>query len=132
MPFLGTLIAFHNCNKGVFPFMPLIVMPQYGVKGVNLNGSTVADTIMFMNILPFILCKSLANPITAALTAAHLGALTPGPCIPITSGKWKPGAITVMIKNKTALNMGSQVSCAFGSGKIRIFFPGQPLLIWTP
>ena len=40
------------------------------------------DNKPFANILPFGLCTSLANPITAAQTAAALGVLTPGTCTP--------------------------------------------------
>ena len=44
------------------------------------------DNKPFANILPFGLCTSLANPITAAQTAAALGVLTPGACTPVTVG----------------------------------------------
>ena len=44
------------------------------------------DNKPFVNVLPFGLCTSLANPITAAQTAAALGVLTPGPCTPGDAG----------------------------------------------
>ena len=55
------------------------------------------DNKPFVNILPFGMCMSLANPMVAAATAAALGALTPMPCIPVTPAPWVPGSPTVLV-----------------------------------
>jgi hypothetical protein len=75
--------------------------------------------------MPFGLCQSLANPTTAALTAAALGVLTPGPCTPVIPAPWVPGSPTVMVANMPALTNTCQLMCAYG-GAISIIFGGAP------
>jgi hypothetical protein len=67
---------------------------------------------------------SLANPVTAALTAAAFGVLTPGPCIPTPAGIWTPTKPTVMAKPGPMLTGDSILACAFG-GVIKINMPAQ-------
>ncbi len=134
MAFLTTLIGLHKCNQGVFPFMPLIVMPKNQVKGFTLNAATIKDTVPFMNMLPYILCKSLANPFTilASLRPPPVFFIyTPGLCIPIGKA-WSPGSPNVQIRNIKALNNYSKLSCLLGKGQIQILFPGQPMTILVP
>lgn len=85
--------------------------------------ATIMDNVPMMNIMPFGLCSSLANPTVAAATAAALGALTPMPCVPIFPAPWAPGSPTVMIGNTPALNQSSKLMCAWG-GAISITSPG--------
>jgi hypothetical protein len=88
----------------------------------NKPAATIMDFKPFANIAPFGVCMSLANPTTAALTAAALGVLTPGPCVPVTT-PWKPGSSTVMIGSFPALNNTSTCQCAYG-GVITITYGG--------
>jgi len=89
----------------------------------NKPAATIMDNKPFMNIKPFGVCMSLANPITAAQTAAALGVLTPGTCTPVIPAPWVPGAMKTMIGNKPALDANSQCMCAYG-GVIKVLFGG--------
>jgi hypothetical protein len=82
------------------------------------------DNIPMLNILPFGMCKSMANPMVAAATAAAMGALVPMPCIPVTVAPWVPGAPTVLIGNMPALDNSAKLMCAWG-GVIGIQMAGQ-------
>jgi len=86
--------------------------------------ANIMDNKPFVNILPFGMCNSIANPTVAAATAAALGVLTPMPCIPVTVAPWMPGLPTVLIGNIPVLTAQSQLICAWG-GVIQITFPGQ-------
>lgn len=85
--------------------------------------ATIFDIAMAVNIMPFGLCTSLANPITAAQTTAAAGVLTPGTCTPTVPTPWVPGAPMTLIGGKPALTMGSTCACAYG-GVINIINPG--------
>jgi hypothetical protein len=82
------------------------------------------DSAPMVNIMPFGMCNSMANPMVAAATAAALGVLTPMPCIPNTVAPWVPGSPTVLIGNQPALNDSSTCMCAWG-GVIKINVPGE-------
>jgi hypothetical protein len=84
--------------------------------------ATIMDNVPFVNIMPFGLCTSLANPITAAQTTAALGVLTPGTCTPVIPAPWVPGSPTVLIANKPALTNSSKCFCVYG-GVITIVVP---------
>ncbi len=77
-----------------------------------------------VNILPFGMCNSLANPQVAAATAAKYGTLTPQPCVPVVAAPWAPGSPTVLIGNMPALNNSSKCMCNWG-GVIQVVSPGQ-------
>jgi hypothetical protein len=81
-----------------------------------------------VNILPFAMCSSLANPAVAAATAAAQGVLTPMPCVPVTVAPWVPGAPTVFIANIKALDNNSKLECTWG-GVIKIEAPGQEVML---
>jgi hypothetical protein len=89
-----------------------------------MPAGTITDMIPFLNIVPFGMCNSPANPMVAAATAAALGVLTPMPCIPVPAGPWLPMSPTVLIGGKPALNNMSKLMCAW-AGVIQIIFPGQ-------
>jgi hypothetical protein len=86
--------------------------------------ANIMDHVPMMNIMPFGMCQSMANPMVAAATAAALGVLTPMPCIPMTSAPWTPGSPKVQIKNMPALNNSSKAMCNWG-GVIEISMAGQ-------
>jgi hypothetical protein len=81
------------------------------------------DIAPFVNIPPFGMCTSLANPTVAAATAAALGVLTPMPCVPVIPKPWAPGALRTMAGGQPALTYGSMCNCAWG-GVIELTFPG--------
>lgn len=114
--------AMLQCPMGVAPGT-LTVLPISMVLFENMPVATITDNIPFVNIAPFGVCTSLANPITAAQTAAALGVLTPGACIPVLPAPWVPGVPTVMIGGKPALDMTSKCMCAYG-GVIQVINPG--------
>jgi hypothetical protein len=115
--------AMLTCSFGVAP-SSLVVLPQNRVLTSNMPAANIMDNKPFVNILPFGMCTSLANPAVAAATAAALGALTPMPCTPVTPAPWVPGSPTVLVGNMPALNNSSKCMCAFG-GVIQITVPGQ-------
>ncbi len=114
--------ALLQCTFGAAP-SALAVLPLHGV----LTGSpaaTIMDNAAMLNIPPFGVCTSMANPTVAAATAAAMGALTPMPCMPLTPGPWAPGSPTVLIGGVPALNDASRLMCAWG-GSIAVVFAGQ-------
>ncbi|HSK38195.1 MAG TPA: DUF4280 domain-containing protein [Arenibaculum sp.] len=114
--------AMMQCSFGTAP-STLNVLP---VNRVNAGGAPAANIMDFapiVNIPPFGMCTSLANPTVAAATAAALGVLTPMPCVPVTT-PWVPGAPTVLLANMPTLNDSSKCMCAW-AGVISITMPGQ-------
>ena len=126
---LVTATAPIMCSFGMAPSV-LNILPKSMVQGSSLPAATVMDNIPFVNIPPFAMCTSLANPLVAAATAAAFGVLTPMPCTPVIPAPWLPGAPTVLIGNMPALNSMSKCMCAYG-GVISITFPGQ-VTVQTP
>jgi hypothetical protein len=86
--------------------------------------ANIMDYQPLVNILPFGMCMSPANPMVIAATAAALGVFTPMPCIPMTVAPWAPGSPTVLIANMPALNNTSTLMCTWG-GVIQVVNPGQ-------
>jgi hypothetical protein len=83
------------------------------------------DHAPMMNVMPFGVCSSLANPQVAAATAAALGALTPMPCIPNTVAPWIPTAPPkVMAVKLPVLQNTDKLTCLWG-GVIQVVVPGQ-------
>jgi hypothetical protein len=122
MAMLACTGALLQCSFGVAP-TPLNVLPINGVIGTSPIAN-IMDHVPFVNVSPFGMCSSLANPTVAAATAAALGVLTPMPCIPATVAPWVPGVPTVLIGNMPALDMNSKLTCMWG-GIIQISAPGQ-------
>jgi uncharacterized Zn-binding protein involved in type VI secretion len=111
------------CSFGVAP-AALNVIPAARVMIGGKPAATIADSMTGANIPPFGMCSSLANPTVAAATAAALGVLTPMPCVPVTT-PWVPGAPTVLIGGKPAVNLQCKTMCAWG-GVIQLMPPGVP------
>ncbi|MDR0853288.1 MAG: DUF4280 domain-containing protein [Clostridiales Family XIII bacterium] len=110
------------CSFGVAP-SNLIVTSN--VKTLTTApAATIMDKAPMVNIPPFGMCTSLANPTVASATAAALGVLTPMPCVPNTMAPWVPGSPKVLIGSYPALTNGSTLNCMYG-GVISITTPGQ-------
>jgi len=115
--------AMMSCSFGAAP-SSLIVLPANRVMTSNMPAANIMDNVPFVNILPFAMCSSLANPTVAAATTAALGVLTPMPCVPATVAPWAPGSPTVMVANMPALNNSCLLNCMWG-GVITISNAGQ-------
>lgn len=111
-----------QCSFGAAPSSLMVLPANRTMTGTP--AANIMDHKPFVNVLPFGMCSSMANPMVAAATAAALGALTPMPCIPVTAAPWIVGAPTVMIGNMPALNNSSKLMCNWG-GVIQIVNPGQ-------
>lgn len=110
------------CSFGLAPGT-LLAAPGCTTLLEGRPAATIMDNKPFLNITPFTLCTSLANPITAAQTSAALGVLTPGTCTPVVPAPWVPGSPTVLIGTLPALTQASKCMCAYG-GVISIAVPG--------
>ena len=117
---MGALL---QCSFGVAP-SSLVVLPANKVMTSYVPAANIMDNKPMVNIMPFGMCTSPANPQVAAATAAALGVLTPMPCIPNTTAPWAPGAATVMLANMPALDDVSTLACMWG-GVIKVNMPGQ-------
>jgi Domain of unknown function (DUF4280) len=120
---LGSML---QCSFGAAPGS-LVVLPANRVL-TGTPDANIMDGKSMVNILPFGVCSSLANPAVAAATAAALGVLTPMPCVPVTPAPWVPGAPTVLIGNMPALDNNSKLMCAWG-GVIQVVNPSQSTVI---
>ena len=118
--------AMLQCSFGAAP-SALSVLPANKVLTVTPDAN-IMDNKPMVNIMPFGMCSSMANPTVAAATAAALGALTPMPCVPVIPAPWAPGSPTVLIANMPALNNSSKLMCAYG-GVIQITNPGQTTVL---
>ena len=114
--------AMLKCSFGLAPGS-LTVLPINRIKTAMLIAN-IMDNKPFMNIMPFGMCTSPANPTVAAATAAAMGVLTPMPCIPVTTAPWMPGSPTVLVAGMPALNNSSKLMCTWG-GIIEVVMPGQ-------
>lgn len=122
MPNQVSMGAVMTCSFGAAP-SSLVVLPKNKVLCEGPPAANIMDHVPLLNILPFGVCSSPANPMVAAATAAALGVLTPMPCIPATSAPWAPGAATVMIAQMPALDNVSKCLCNWG-GVIGFTNPG--------
>ncbi|MDT7687906.1 MAG: hypothetical protein QOE46_665 [Acidobacteriota bacterium] len=114
--------AMLQCSFGAAP-SSLVVLPSNRTM-TTTPAATIMDHAPLVNIMPFGVCSSPANPTVAAATAAALGVLTPMPCVPATAAPWIVGAPTVLIGNMPALNNTSKLICNWG-GIIQVVNPGQ-------
>ena len=115
--------AMLQCSMGMAP-SSLVVVPANRVMTSSQPAANIMDNKPMVNVMPFGMCMSPANPTVAAATAAALGVLTPMPCIPNTTAPWSPGAPTVMVANQPALDDTSKLMCMW-AGVISVTSPGQ-------
>ncbi|QAT85521.1 hypothetical protein EJ065_3961 [Corallococcus coralloides] len=118
--------AMLQCSFGMAP-SSLMVLPVNRIMATT-PAANIMDNKPFLNVLPFGMCQSLANPMVAAATAAAFGVLTPMPCIPATAAPWMPGCPKVLIGNMPALESNSKCMCNWG-GVIQVVSPGQMVAI---
>jgi hypothetical protein len=111
------------CSFGAAP-SNLVVLPVHKVYDGGAPAANITDHVSMVNIMPFGMCSSMANPSVASATAAAMGALTPMPCVPNTPSPWTPGAPTVLLDNQPSLDDPSICTCVYG-GVITISFAGQ-------
>lgn len=115
--------AMLKCSMGMAP-SSLVVLPLNMQTTSNVPAANIQDHIPMVNIMPFGMCQSPANPTVAAATAAAMGVLTPMPCIPVTPAPWVTGSPTVTLANQPALNKSSMLMCNW-AGQISIQMEGQ-------
>ena len=115
--------ALLQCSFGAAP-STYVVLPINRVLTSNQPAANIMDHKPMVNVMPFGVCTSMANPTVASATAAALGVLTPMPCIPNTPSPWVPGSPTMLLANQPSLNDTSKLMCMWG-GVISVQFPGQ-------
>ncbi len=112
-----------TCSFGAAPGS-LIVLPTNRVNTNNMPAANIMDNKPIVNIPPFGVCSSLANPTVASATSAALGVLTPMPCVPATVTPWAPGVPTVLLANMPTLDNTCTLNCMWG-GVITFTQAGQ-------
>ena len=113
MPDQVAMGAMMQCSFGMAP-SALVVLPDKRVMAEGAPAANIMDHVPMLNIMPFGMCQSPANPAVAAATAAALGVLTPMPCVPATAAPWVAGAPTVLIAHMPALDNVSKCMCNWG------------------
>jgi len=125
MPKLVVSGAKLKCSEGMAP-STLTVLPSSPAGSSEMPVATVLDNKPMVNIAPFGMCKTQANPQVAAATAAAQGTLTPQPCMPVISAPWSAGSSAVTIRQAKALTDDSTCMCQW-TGTIEITDPGSQL-----
>ena len=115
-----------KCSQGAAP-ASLTVLPTGPATGDEKPMATVMDFAPTVNIAPFGMCRSQANPQVISATAAAQGVLTPQPCVPVTAAPWSPGSPVVTIGEMKALTADSTCNCAW-NGTIEVTAPGTALI----
>jgi hypothetical protein len=123
MPLQVVNTATLMCSFGTSP-SNLVVLPVHKCNCGNQPAANISDHVPMVNIMPFGMCMSLANPQVAAATAAAMGVLTPQPCIPNTPSPWTPGSPTVTLDYQPSLDDPSILMCTW-AGVITITYAGQ-------
>ncbi|KYG02796.1 hypothetical protein BE21_54325 [Sorangium cellulosum] len=116
-----------KCSEGTSP-STLTVVPSVGVGAGEQLLATVMDHQPMVNVAPFGMCRTQANPQVAAATAAAQGVLTPQPCVPVIPAPWSPGTSAVTIQQRNALTANSKCTCAW-TGSIEITDAGTEVVV---
>ena len=114
--------ALLQCSFGMAPSSFMVVDPMRP-KVQNKPTGNILDNKPMVNIMPFGMCQSMANPTVASATAAAAGVLTPMPCMPVIAAPWTPGG-KPMISNSPALIDNCKCMCNWG-GQISVTMPGN-------
>jgi hypothetical protein len=123
MPNQVCMGAMMQCSFGAAP-SSLVVLPVNRTTTQMVPDANIMDPVPMVNIMPFGVCMSIANPAVAAATAAALGVLTPMPCIPATPAPWVAGAPNVLLGNFPTLDNVSQLMCMW-AGVITFINAGE-------
>ncbi|MFO0653033.1 MAG: DUF4280 domain-containing protein [Polyangiales bacterium] len=123
MPAYVTHGAMLRCSQGLAP-SSLNVLPLSAVTIEGVTVATINDFAPSVNVPPFGMCMSPANPQVAAATAAAMGVLTPQPCVPVISAPWTPGATVGTAEGVALLTADCQCMCAW-AGAISIVQAAQ-------
>lgn len=103
-------------------------MCTFGMAPSNLQvipgnrDANIGDKAPMVNVRPFGMCRSMANPQVAAASAAAMGALIPAACIPVCATPWVPGDPMRMVQGMPALTPESKLMCAY-AGVITMIKP---------
>ena len=120
-----TSTATLKCTFGMAP-SKLVILPDKRVMLAGKPMATIMDSKPMVNIMPFGMCQSLANPTVASATSAAMGVLTPMPCIPNTPFPWVGGKMEYLVGNMPALKKSCTCQCMW-AGVISIVTDGQLL-----
>jgi len=101
------------CSMGTAPSDLMVATPDNPMKPQQTWPANIMDCKPMVNIRPFGMCRSMANPQVMAASAAARGATVPAPCIPNVA-TWAPGDALNMVRNLPGLTKTSQAVCAFG------------------
>lgn len=114
-----------KCSFGMTPsvFMALELPGKPVIMGAMAT-ATIMEIIPFDNVLPFGMCKSLANPQVASATAAAQGSLTPMPCVPVIPAPWAPPSQIVFYAGLPMATVQSKCMCAW-AGEISVEAPAE-------
>jgi len=112
MPKIVVNGAVIRCSQGAAP-VKLVVLPTQANHADEQPIATVMDHAPMVNIGPFGMCRSTANPAVVAATSAAMGVLTPAPCVPNTTAPWSPGSSAVTVDDLRALTDDSKCMCAW-------------------
>ncbi|WP_207482450.1 DUF4280 domain-containing protein [Arenibaculum pallidiluteum] len=116
--------AMMMCSFGMAP-STLAVLPANRVTAGGPPAANIMDNKPFVNVPPFGMCTSPANPqVASKIPVPPPGVIKPQPCTPTIPAPWVPGSPTVMVANMPALSSTSKLMCAYG-GVIQIVLPGQ-------
>jgi hypothetical protein len=111
-----------KCSQGMAPGT-LSVLPTNLTFGEAEPIASVMDHLPIVNVAPFALCRSPANPQVAAATAVAGGVLAPQPCVPVVPAPWSPGATDAQVGPFAALLDSDTCQCTW-AGVIQIVYPG--------
>ena len=111
-----------TCSFGAAPGT-LTVLPASRVAADGVPMANIMDHKANVNVAPFGMCTSLANPQVASATSAAQGVLTPQPCVPMTQTPWAPGSPMVTVGGQPALTNSSTCNCLW-AGVVTITNPG--------
>lgn len=117
--------AMLTCSMGMAPSTLSVLGLRPKVS--NMPMANIMDFAPMVNIKPFGMCRSMANPTVAAATAAAMGVLTPMPCVPVIPAPWNPGG-KEMVGSLPALLANAKCMCAYG-GNISITQAGNTAML---